>query len=212
MISMNWNSYIHIFTTLFAITNPLGAVPLFLSFTANMQDKRKQTARLTASAVGIILVISVISGEAILRFFDISVDAFRVAGGILLMLMAFHMLEARAGRTKHTPEEDREAMDSHSVAIVPLALPLLAGPGAISTVILYGQQMVGWVEKAALAGICLLLALCVWLCLYLAPEIGRRMSKTSMNIMTRVMGLVLAAMSVEFIASGIGHLLPGLLK
>lgn len=212
MVDMNWNNYIHIFTTLFAITNPLGVVPLFLGFTENMQDRRKQTARATAIAVGVILLVTIVCGEAILDFFAISVDAFRVAGGILLMLMAFQMLEARTGRTKHTPEEDREALDSNSVAIVPLALPLLAGPGAISTVILFSQQMPNITGKLALACICVLLALVIWICLYLAPRIAQRMSKTSMNIMTRVMGLVLAAMAVEFIVSGIGHLLPGLLK
>jgi multiple antibiotic resistance protein len=208
---MNWNEYIQIFTTLFAITNPLSEVPLFLSFTENMQDKRPQTARKTSLAVAVILIVTVMAGDAILRFFNISVDAFRVAGGILLLIMAFNMLEARLGRTKRTPEEDREAIDSDSVAVVPLALPLLAGPGAISTVILYSNQMPGIGGKLILSVICMLIALSIWVILRLAPEIGKRMSRTNMNIMTRVMGLILAAMSIEFIVNGLGHLLPGLL-
>lgn len=209
---MHWNSYIQIFTTLFAITNPLGTVPLFLSFTENMQNKRKETARITALAVCIILVSTVLMGEAMLRFFGISVDAFRVAGGVLLMSMAFSMLEARHGRTQHTPEEDEEAIDSNSVAIFPLAMPLLAGPGALSTIILYTHQMEGVEGKLILSFICVLISFLVWLGLYLAPQIGNRLSRTAMNIMTRVMGLILAAMSVEFMVNGLGHLLPGLLR
>lgn len=209
---MHWNNYIQIFTTLFAIINPLGTVPLFLSFTENMQSQRKQTARITGFAVGAILIGTVIMGEGVLKFFGISVDAFRIAGGVLLMSMAFSMLEAQTGRTRHTPEEDEEAIDSDSVAIFPLAMPLLAGPGAISSVILYTHQMEGVLEKGILIFICALIGAIVWISFYLAPEIGNRMSKTAMNIMTRVMGLILAAMSVEFMVSGIGHLLPGLVK
>ncbi len=207
---MSWNDCIQIFTTLFAITNPVGTVPLFLSFTENMQDRRRETARAAALAVGVILIVTVITGEALLHFFNISVDAFRVAGGILLLFIAFNMLQARRGRTRHTPEEDEEAIDSDSVAIVPLALPLLAGPGAISTTIVYSNQMMDIGGKIALIAICALVALSVWATLHLAPQIGDRMSRTSMNVMMRVMGLILAAMSVEFIVSGLKNLLPGL--
>jgi len=198
------------FVGLFAIVSPHGMVPLFLSFTENNKSSRPHIAKVTALAVGIIFTITILLGQSILGFFSISVDAFRVAGGILLMTIAFGMLEARRGRTRHTPEEDEEAMDSSSVAVVPLAMPLLAGPGAISTVILFSNQTQEISGKFMLFVVCQIVALTVWLIFHFAPQIGDRMSKTTMNITTRVMGLILAAMSVEFIVGGLRNLLPGL--
>jgi len=198
------------FVGLFAIVSPHGMVPLFLSFTDNIKPSRPHIAKVTAFAVGIIFTITILLGQSILGFFSISVDAFRVAGGILLMTIAFGMLEARRGRTRHTPEEDEEAMDSASVAVVPLAMPLLAGPGAISTVILFSNQTTDVSGKLMLFLVCQIVALTVWLIFHFAPQISDRMSKTTMNITTRVMGLILAAMSVEFIVGGLRNLLPGL--
>jgi len=198
------------FVGLFAIVSPHGMVPLFLSFTDNIKPSRPHIAKVTAFAVGIIFTITILLGQSILGFFSISVDAFRVAGGILLMTIAFGMLEARRGRTRHTPEEDEEAMDSASVAVVPLAMPLLAGPGAISTVILFSNQTTDVSGKLMLFLVCQIVALTVWVIFHFAPQISDRMSKTTMNITTRVMGLILAAMSVEFIVGGLRNLLPGL--
>lgn len=198
------------FTGLFAVMNPISAVPLYLTFTENLANERNKIARTTAFAVGIILIISILLGSHILNAFSISIDAFRVAGGILLMFIAFNMLQARVGRTRHTPEEDEEALDSSSVAVVPLALPLLAGPAAISTTILFSNQTTGAEGMIVLIGMCTLIALSIWLVLYLAPQIGRRMSRTAMNITTRVMGLILASMAIEFIVGGLRNLLPGL--
>jgi multiple antibiotic resistance protein len=207
---LDWNEYLRMFTGLFAIVGPLSTVPLFLNFTDNMQSQRKRIARTSAFAVACILTVTVIGGIHILEVFNISIDGFRVAGGVLLLTVAFQMLEARMSRVKSTPEENLEAIDSAHVGVVPLALPLLAGPGAISTVILFVQQNPTYAHKAMLIGLCWLIALIVWLTFHLAPEIGRHMSQTSMNIMTRVMGLILAAMAVEFIVDGLRAMLPGL--
>lgn len=198
------------FVGLFAIVSPIGIIPLFLSFTENIKERRPEVARLTAISVSLIAIISMFAGQAILSFFSISVDAFRVAGGMLLLTMAFGMLQAQGGRVRHTPEEDAEAIDSRSVAVVPLALPLLMGPGAISTIILFSNQTSSWDSKLALFVACQLIAGIIWLIFHFAPQIGDRMSKTAMNITTRVMGLILAAMSVEFIVGGLRTLLPGL--
>lgn len=113
-------------------------------------------------------------------------------------------------RAKRTPEEEQEAIDSSSVGVVPLALPLLAGPGAISTVILFGQQSDALAHRLVLIGICWLIALSVWISYRLAPQISKRLSQTSLNVASRVMGLILAAMAVEFIVGGLRQLLPGL--
>lgn len=207
---MDWNEYTRMFVGLFAIVSPIGVVPLYLSFTENIKRRRAAVARTTAFAVGMIFTTAMLVGQALLSFFSISVDAFRVAGGILLMSIAFGMLQAQVNRTGHTPEEDEEAVDSASVAVVPLAMPLLAGPGSMSTVILFSNQIEGLIDYIALFVICQLVALIIWAILHFAPQIGDRMSQTSMNVTTRVMGLILAAMSVEFIVGGLRNLLPGL--
>lgn len=207
---MALSEYIQMLTALFAIMNPISVIPLYLAFTDSMAEERTRIARQTAIAVATILIVSIFAGTYILDAFNISIGAFRVAGGILLIFVAFNMLQARVGRTRHTPEEDEEAIDSSSVAVVPLALPILAGPGAISTVILFRYQAEGALHILSVSLICLMMASIIWLVFHLAPLISRKMSRTAMNITTRVMGLLLAAMAIEFIAGGLKALLPGL--
>src|SRR5688500_16445990 len=173
---LDWNDYIRMITGRIAIVGPFSTVPLFLNFTENVTSQRKRIARSAAFAVACILSVSVLAGSRILMLFNISIDSFRVAGGLLLMTIAFEMLNAKIGRIRSTPEEEQEAMDSTSVGVVPLALPLLAGPGAISTVILFSQQSDAVVHKAILIGICCLTALIVWAALHLAPQISKRLS------------------------------------
>jgi len=207
---LEWNEYLRMFIGLMAIVGPFSTVPLFLNLTENVQGQRKQIARTSAFAVGCILTVTALGGARILEMFSISIDGFRVAGGLLLLTIAFQMLEARMSRTRNTPEENLEAIDSTHVGVVPLALPLLAGPGAISTVILFAQQNPTFAHKGMLIGLCWLIALIVWISFHLAPQISRHLSQTSMNIASRVMGLILAAMAVEFIVGGLRTLLPGL--
>ncbi len=206
---LSWNDYIRMFTGLIAIVTPFSTIPLFLNITENIQSQRKRIARTSAFAVACILTVSVVAGSQILVLFNISIDSFRVAGGLLLLTIAYEMLNAKIGRSRSTPEEEQEAIDSASVGVVPLALPLLAGPGAISTVILFSQQSAAVSHKIVLIGICCVTALIVWAALHLAPQISKRLSQTSLNISSRVMGLILAAMSVEFIVNGMRNLLQG---
>jgi multiple antibiotic resistance protein len=207
---LTWNEYLRMLAGLIAIVSPLATVPLFLDFTENLHSQRTRIARITGVAVACILTLSVVGGTQILNTFNISIDGFRVAGGLLLLRIAFEMMEAKSSRAKHTPEEDQEALDSSSVGVVPLALPLLAGPGAISTVVLFSQQSEHVMHKLVLIVLCVLVATVAWLCLHLAPQIARRFSQTAMNITSRVMGLILASMAVEFIVGGLLKLLPGL--
>ena len=207
---LDWNEYLRMFIGLMAIVGPFSTVPLFLNFTENIAGQRKHIARTSAFAVGCILTVTALGGARILEMFSISIDGFRVAGGLLLLTIAFQMLEARMSRTRNTPEENLEAIDSTHVGVVPLALPLLAGPGAMSTVILFAQQNHAVAHKLVLIGLCWIIALIVWVSFHLAPQISRHLSQTSMNIAARVMGLILAAMAVEFIVGGLRTLLPGL--
>jgi multiple antibiotic resistance protein len=209
---LTWNEYIKIFIAVLVIIDPFGAIPVFLGLTSNQSDsERRHTARIAAFATAIVLIVSCLLGETILKFFGISIASFRVAGGILLLFLGIAMMHARQSTSKHTPEEDKEAEGKESVAVVPMAIPMLAGPGAISTLIIYSQEAPGWSHKGILVGSCLGAALLLWIAMLAAIPLSRWLGRTGINIATRVMGLILTAIAVEFIATGLGILFPGLL-
>jgi|GEM_PF-9513 multiple antibiotic resistance protein len=203
------NEYLKFFIALLAIVNPMGMLPVFINMTAHQTaEVRRKNSVMAAVSMGIILLVVLFSGEAILRFFGISVDSFRVGGGILILLMAISMLNAKMGNVRQTKEEELDSAERDNVAVVPLGTPLLAGPGAISTVILYAQRYPSPLHYIYLMVAIVLLA-CLIACLFrLAPAITRLFGKTGINIVTRLMGLIMAAMGVEFIASGLRHLFP----
>lgn len=203
------NEYLKFFVALLAIVNPVGTLPLFINMTANQTSAaRSKNSTLAALSMGIILLVVLFSGETILRFFGISVDSFRVGGGILILLMAISMLNAKMSNVKQTREEELDSAERDSVAVVPLGTPLLAGPGAISTVILYAQRYTSPLHYTSLVLVIVILA-CLTACLFrLAPAITRLLGKTGINIVTRLMGLIMAAMGVEFIAHGLKQLFP----
>jgi multiple antibiotic resistance protein len=210
---VGWTGYIKIFTALLAIVNPLGAVPVFVSLTGTMSEwERKRTVRTTSIAVAVVLITATLIGESLLNFFGISIPSFKVGGGILLMLMAIAMMQARQPQTRQTPEEAEEAEDKQSIAVVPIAIPLLAGPGAISTVIIYANASYHPAHIASIIFIVLLVATVTWAALHVANPISKMLGKTGINIATRLMGLLLTAVAVEFIANGLVQLLPGLAK
>jgi multiple antibiotic resistance protein len=204
-----WNDYLHTLTALFVIVNPIGAIPLFITYTRDQSTlERRHTARTAAIAVAVVLVLSIFIGDRLLQFFGIGIPSFRVGGGILLLLMAVAMLNANSLGTRHTPEEVREIQEKDNVAVVPLAIPMLAGPGAISTTIIYSHKMQTVWDMSALVLSALLVAASVAVALYLADPIAAKIGRTGINIFTRIMGLILAAIAVEFIAGGILQLLP----
>ena len=195
--------------TLFVIVDPVAAIPLFISYTHGQSvAAQRQTARVAAQAVAAILIISIFLGEPLLKFFGIGIPSFRVGAGICILLMAIAMLNARLGAARATQEEKAEAEDKDSVAVVPLAIPILAGPGAISTMILYTHSLEHWWDVAVLVVIALLIAASVAAALYLAEPIARRIGRTGINIAMRLLGLILVAVAVEFIASGLRGLFP----
>jgi len=208
---IEWTAYIKIFTALLAIVNPLGIIPIFVSLTEGMREsERKRIARTASVTVGVVLVAATLIGKPLLSFFGVSIDSFKVGGGILLMLMAISMMQARYKHSNQTVEEAAEAEEKESIAVVPIAMPLLAGPGAISTVIIYADLAFRPLHLSMIILSSLLVALVTWLALKTANPISRMMSRTSINIAVRIMGLLLAAVAVEFIAGGVAKLLPGL--
>lgn len=207
----NWTDYIHILTALLVIANPIGAIPVFITLTRDqLADARKKSARITATAVGIVLIVSIFLGEPLLRFFGIGLPSFRVGGGILILMMALAMLRGYQGEVRNTPEEHIKAGDEDTSAVVPLAIPILAGPGAISTTIVYAHRAHTFWDIAFLVLAALLVAGSVWGALSLAEPIANRLGRYGITVATRVMGLILAAVAVEFISGGLLQLFPGL--
>lgn len=206
------SSYLHIFAALFVIVNPIGAIPFFIMYTRTQSiGERQITARTTATAVAVVLVLSIFLGDYVLQFFGIGIPSFRVGGGILILLMAISMLNAQQGGARYTPEEGREGEEKDNIAVVPLAIPLLAGPGAISTTIIYAHKMQGAIDVAVLVIAALLVALSVAVALHLADSIANRLGRTGINIVTRIMGLILAAIAIEFMTDGLVQLFPKLI-
>ena len=194
-----------------AIVNPLGAIPIFLSLCAGRtRAECQQVAGRSAVAVSVILILATWAGDIILEFFGIGIPAFRVGGGLLILLMAINMLHARQCHTRQTPEESEETDNKENIAVVPLALPLMAGPGAISLVIIDAHQAASWSDRLILSAGILIVGIAVWLALRLATPIGNKLGVTGLNIATRVMGLLLSAIGIQMMTSGLVILLPGL--
>lgn len=201
--------YIKIFVGLLALINPFGAIPIFISMTVHeSRAQRRETINLVAFGVATIMLVSLFFGELLLNFFGISIDSFRIGGGILILLMAISMLQAKTSQVRQTPEEANESVEMESVAIVPLAMPLLAGPGCISTVILAAHKSNGIGHYSIITLGIVLISLIVWGVLRLSPLISKRVSATGINIFTRIMGLILMAIAIEFIANGIKGIFP----
>jgi len=204
-------TYLKTLITLFVIVDPVGAAPLFLSLTASHPpaDRHRMAWRAAVSATAVLLVAA-IAGKAVLQLFGIGLASFRVAGGLLLLAMSLDMMNARPSRSRQTPEESEEAEAREDIAVVPMAIPLLAGPGAISTVILLMQGKEASPGLWQLASIIVLVGASAGLLLRLAVPMSRHLGRTGSNILTRVMGLILAAIAVEFMAAGTRELLPAL--
>lgn len=201
------------FISIFAIVNPFSTIPTFVSLAGDLPapQRRSMTTR-SATAVFLILSISYFGGQGLLSFFSIRVASLRVAGGFLIFAMAWSMLHAKVSSAKQSPEEAEEAeggSERNAVAIVPLAMPLLAGPGAISLMIIEAGRGGGVPHHAGVIGVLALLSVSIWLILQSAGPIARVLGQTGMNVASRFMGLILAAIAVEFITSGLSEIFPG---
>ncbi len=200
--------------SLFAIVDPVGIIPVFLASTSGFSEtQRRAAAWVAAVTVFGVLSLFALAGTALLDFFGVRLASFAVGGGFLLLLLAISMAQARVSPIRQTPEEAEEALEKEAVGAVPLGVPLLAGPGAITHVIVSssGGGPGQWLHHVSLLPSILLVAFTVWLSFRLSPAIARRMGTTGIHVVTRLMGLIIAAISVEMIARGLVQLFPGLL-
>ena len=202
--------YLRFLVTLTAVLDPFLAVPVFLTLTASYDAAaRKALVRVVGITVFAVLSVSALLGEAILNLVGASLAAFRVGGGLVLLLMALAMLNAKAGGVRQSEEEAAQLQSGEVSGVVPIAIPLLAGPGAISTAIIEGQRG-GAAHLAAVVACIAVVAFLSWLVLKAAQPIGARLGTTGLNIATRLLGLLLAALAVQTMAEGLKALFPGL--
>ncbi|MEM5388036.1 MarC family protein [Paraburkholderia phymatum] len=199
------------FISLLALINPVGAIPFFLSLTSQQSAaEQRRTIRIASISVFCVIAVTTLLGQQIISFFGISVGSLEVGGGIIMLLMSINMLNAQIGNARSTPEERHEAELKDNVAVVPLAIPLLTGPGSISTVIVYSASFHHWYDRVSLIVIGAVIAALCFGSLSLAEPIARWVGRTGINIGTRLMGLMLSALAVEFIVDGLKALLPNL--
>ena len=198
---------------LLAIVNPVGVVPFYIHFTQGFNSaQRKRTIRVAAFTTFCVIAVSAVAGLRIIDFFGISLASFEVGGGTLLLISSLQMLNAKPPDSgAETVQEGNDKLDAGaSIAVVPLTIPLLTGPATISTVVIYAEKTRHWWEHAVLVGYGVVVGLAVWLVFSASDRISRVLGKTGINVMTRLMGLILAAIAVEVMADGLTKLFPGL--
>ena len=201
------------FITLLAIVNPIGVIPFFIHFTRSFGPAQQQrTARIAAFTAFVVISVSALAGLKIIEFFGITLASFQVGGGILLLISAMDMLNARPAESKGSDVEEgaSRADAGASIAVVPLTIPLLTGPATISTVVIYSEKARHVWELGVLVLYGVVIGFAVWITLSAADRIGRFMGTTGINVMTRLMGLILAAIGVEVMSDGLLKLFPAL--
>jgi len=207
----SFNDYLKIFAGILSIVNPLGAIPLYLTSTKNKTIHfKKRIANVSALTVGTTLLLAAWLGQLILAFFGIGVPAFRVGGGILILMKAISMMNVKDPGILLSHHEDEDAETREEVGVVPIGIPLMAGPGAITLAIVEAHQHPGLLNMGMLSIIILGVALLVWVIFRLTARFGNKLSQTEINIATKLMGLILAAIAIEFMAKGLIELFPGL--
>lgn len=192
--------YSKFFIAMLAIVDPLAIVPVYANLTSGLStDEKSRLARKVAIAVIAALVVALYLGQYILTFFGITIASFRIAGGLLLLIMAFQLIYLPL--SEQTGDSKLDSVDTQ--VVVPLAIPLLAGPGAFSTVIVFSYRNETWLHFALITACIVVLGIITWVALHMAGKILRHVSATAIAITIKVMGLIMAAIAVEFIANGI---------
>lgn len=196
---------------LLAIVNPIGVVPFFIHFTQTFsRAQRLRTIRISSFTAFVVIAVSAVAGLKIIEFFGISIASFQVGGGTLLLISSLSMLNAQPAETKPNDVSDADAkIDAGaSIAVVPLAIPLLTGPATISTMVIYAEKTRHVWELAVLVGYGVVIGLVTFVVFSASGRIAKVLGRTGINVMTRLMGLMLAAMAVELLADGLVKLFP----
>ncbi len=201
------------FSAIFFVVDPLAVVPSFLAMTqGDSAEKKRATAKKAAVATVVTLLVFAAAGNLIFQTFGITMGAFRIAGGVLLFLLALDMMRAKPSSVRQTREEEVEGTAKDDIAIIPLTIPMLSGPGAIATTMVTVSNAAGRpAYLAVVVAVVVVTGLSVFLILRSALRLESRLGTTGLNILTRVMGLILAALAVQFMVDGVAEVLPRML-
>ena len=204
--------YLKAFLAIFVLIDPIGAIPIYLSMAPGYTPaEHRRTVRRIAVATTLILLGALIIGGPALALLGVSIPAFQVAGGLLILLLALAMMQHSPEVRRQAQEEAAEATaasEKPDIAVIPMAMPILAGPGSIGAMIVYGHLRGSVVNYLVLALIAVLVGVSCWVALRLAAPIGARLGRTGTSLLTRIMGLLLAAIAVEMAANGLRALFP----
>ena len=206
---MEYNTFIYYFVSLLVICSPFSALPALINLTQGLSEKEKKRTGIVAGiGVGVILITMTWVGGPLLDFLGISLPAFQVAGGIVVFSLALSMLKAETSLIKQNSEDQKEAKHSHSIAIVPLAIPIMAGPGAISTMIVAVNNHPGAINQFYLSVCVICVAFALGVTLYFSTKFEKMLGQKGINIVNRLAGLVLAGIAVQTLANGVIGLFP----
>ena len=199
-------------SAIFFVVDPIAATPYFLAMTRNDGPaRRRETALRAAVTAGLVLAFFALAGELVFRLLGISMAAFKVAGGVVLLLLALDMIRTQPSRTRITEGEVQAGTDKEDIAVVPLAMPLLAGPGSIATVIVLMARTRAepWWHKAPILGAILVTAIATYFILAGAARTERMLGRSGLAILERAAGLLLVAIAIQFMLDGLGEAIPG---
>ncbi len=202
-----------VFTSFFTLINPLGTMPIFMSMTKSLSvEKRKNTAKKASIVAFFTIIAFAFSGQILFKFFGISVNSFRIVGGVIFFAMGWDMLQARLGHIKHTDDEDKIDAYVDDISITPLAIPMICGPGAITNAIILMEGSETVIKKVILISVIFLVLLLTYLILMGASKITDKLGETGNKVMMRLMGLIVMVIAVEFFFSGLKPIVISILN
>lgn len=208
-----WTFALLCVTSLFAIINPIAVAPVYLSLTQGYgADRQRHTLRVAILTGIAVLVVFALIGRGIFAVFGITIDAFRIAGGLVIFGIGMDMLQAKRSRGKSTPEETREAMHQDDVAITPLGIPMIVGPGSITTVMVLMSGAETLLHIVAVIIAVLIVLGTIYFALRSAPRFVHYLGKSGLNVITRIMGLLLTVIAVQFVIDGVRPILTSIIQ
>lgn len=208
-----WTFALLCVTSLFAIINPIAVAPVYLSLTQEYKaDRQRHTLRVAILTGIAVLIVFALIGRGIFAVFGITIDAFRIAGGLVIFGIGMDMLQAKRSRGKSTPEETREAMHQDDVAITPLGIPMIVGPGSITTVMVLMSGAETLLHIVAVVIAVLIVLGTIYFTLRSAPRFVQYLGKSGLNVITRIMGLLLTVIAVQFVIDGVRPILTSIIQ
>ena len=208
---MSYADTVKFLVAMIIMMNPLGSLSIFLQLTNRLSiTTQRQLALKCGIAITVIMILTIWTGSSLLDLLGITIPSFRFAGGIILLLMGLSMLQSKESPVSHTPEDDTAAEERNSIAIVPMALPIIIGPGAISTLIIAANDYSNALHKLYLTLLCGILAIGMVIILYFGGKIAYFVGESVIKVITRIMGMIIMAIAVGMLANGLIDLIPAL--